>query len=191
MRELRVSSASPHPLPPFRASLCRSAASGHLVRARAPLAPPPSRRVSLHPPQPPSPAWSWCGFLSRDPRRKTSGPVLASPCSLGPSGRGGASLFPPPWPPGPSGNSRSWPVSPWDWENRRGMANRFRDPGLYHPLVNLAFLRQEGNQRSRFPRPHPLAVNFAQCGGRAWVSCSELLSYCYSVESALCFRCAR
>lgn len=166
MRELRVSSASPHPLPPFRASLCRSAASGHLVRARAPLAPPPSRRVSLHPPQPPSPAWSWCGFLSRDPRRKTSGPVLASPCSLGPSGRGGASLFPPPWPPGPSGNSRSWPVSPWDWENRRN-GQQIQRPRPVSPTCEFSFPEAGRKSKESLSEATPSRCQFCPVRGQS------------------------
>lgn len=54
-------------------------------------------------------------FLSRDPRRKTACPVVASPCSPGPSGRGGAAIFPPPWPPGGSRDARNWPACPRGW----------------------------------------------------------------------------
>lgn len=57
-RRPQVAVASPHPLPACRASLCRSAASGHSARARAPLAPPPFS-ARFPPPRPPRVGWGY------------------------------------------------------------------------------------------------------------------------------------
>lgn len=165
-RRPQVAVASPHPLPACRASLCRSAASGHSARARAPLAPPPfSARFP-----PPSAASSWLGlfffffnfFVARPSAeaRRLGGGLALLPGSLG-KGRGR------PLP--ASVAARREQGRPELARVREVGRNGQRPPGSglsLFPLRDLAFLRQEGNRRSRFPRPHPLGCHFFfSCAG--------------------------
>lgn len=174
MRKPRGSLVAPHPLlPACRASLCRSAASGHLVRARAPLAPPPFSarffplaRLEL--------VWVFCRETlgGRRPVRRWPRPAprvpregAGPPCSRlrGLLARAETLLT----------GLRVREVGEKD--------QRTQGSGLrVFPFLNLVFLRQEGNQRSRLPRPHPLGCHFfffAWCGGRPWVSYTKP-SYC-------------
>lgn len=158
MRKRRVSSASPHPLPPFRASLCRSAASGHLVRARAPLAPPPPRRVSRPPARPPGVGMGFC--------RETLGGRLLVRCwpRPGPLGRGGASVFPPPWPPGWGGNSEMARVSV-DLGEPRGNDKRVLGPRPEFPTCEFSF-PEAGRKSKRVAfRGHTLSLSFLPSAG--------------------------
>lgn len=134
-----LSLAPPPPsVPGLALSQCCIRALGARTRSSGPS--PFSARFSP-PPRPPRPPGVGVGFC-----RETLGGRLLVRCWPRPA----------PWVPRegagpPSSRLRglqaraetlSWPACPWDWENRGGMTNRFRDPGLNLPLANLVFRRQ-------------------------------------------------
>lgn len=161
-RRPQVAVASPHPLPACRASLCRSAASGHSARARAPLAPPP---FSSRSPPPPPARLELVGVIffflnfffvarpSAEARRSGGGLALL----LGSLGKGWGRPLP------AFVAARRQQGRPELARVREVGRNGQRPPGsglTLFPLRDLAFLRQEGNRRSRFRRPHPLGCHF-------------------------------
>lgn len=133
--------------------LCRSAASGYSVRARALLAPPPFLTART-----PSRLVLDLLFVAIPSAGDSAARVWCGPRSRGPSGRGGIAWFPPRLPRGRGRRLGIGAVRPLNGLGE-ALGGRLTDlgpgPRVFPPKFPLS---EVGTERNGRPRPHPLPV---------------------------------